>query len=447
LSRAGKTIQEASKGGSAGSAAKLKGAFMQIAGVLNTIIDAQFIDTADRASLSAFIQANSGDDGDDEAEGEQKPNIVQPTVVPYEQHSTGIIDLLAEMRQKAEKELNEVMGDEIKRVGAFNLLKQGLVDQSAVDERQKGESQNRLGESTEENAKAKQDLAEATKEHGEQTKYLEDTKIECETTQKEFEADLSDQHAEVEALSKAIEVLSGASDNFSATGSFLQVSQDTDVRDEIIMVLRRAAHKSHNVALAQLALRVKDDPFKKVRGMVEEMIARLQKQQNEEVTKQAWCVSETKKSEAKRDATSSKLEQTQARLEKSKADSAELKENIASLSQKIEEATKNQAEADTIRNKEAALYAELMGNCTSGLSAIAQAIAVLVSAGPVLFSSCCRVCGAIRCRGAGHSTRNPCRSSPSTSSLVSCARCSLSTTPSRGCCSEPRNTTWVMYWR
>lgn len=377
LAKAANVISKASKGsGSAGTSAKLKAMFAQVAQSLSSIVQSAFIETAKADKLTAFIQAHK--EGDDDAEEEDAaPKPYNPEVKAYESHTGGIVDLLAEIKQDAEKELNEMRMEELKRVGEFNLLRQSLEDNTKVQETGMEDSKANLAGAQEGLSQAQADEAEQQKEFDEQTAYKATREQACEANRKEYAASKADGEAEVKALGEAIGILSGASGALDRQ-SFLQMgTSDDSLKQEIVSVLRRSARKAHSIALAQLALRVGQDPFGKVKGMIEDMITKLQKQKAEETTKKAWCDEETKKGEAKRDATTAKLERTAGKLEKATADLAMLKADIADLGQKTADLQKSMAAANKLRTEEAQNYAATMSDCSEGLKALADAIAVL----------------------------------------------------------------------
>merc|ERR1719353_2296173 len=101
----------------------------------------------------------------------------------------------------------------------------------------------------------------------------------------------------------------------------------------------------------QLASVASSDPFVKIRGLIEDMIAKLLKEE-EEATQKAFCDKEmgaSKASQAQKTATIDKL---QARIDGNSATIAELEDAIKTLEAEIAEIDKAQAEATKIRNDE-----------------------------------------------------------------------------------------------
>merc|ERR1712187_396715 len=103
---------------------------------------------------------------------------------------------------------------------------------------------------------------------------------------------------EMEAVSKALAVLStdDAHDLFTKTfnPSLLQKesSMNSDRRALASKVLSTAAHKSHNPRLATLAVRVRLDAFTRVKKAIDDMVAQLLKEKEDEIKHKDFCVDE-----------------------------------------------------------------------------------------------------------------------------------------------------------
>merc|ERR1719333_146357 len=109
----------------------------------------------------------------------------------------------------------------------------------------------------------------------------------------------------------------------------------SEVRDEVSGKLSKLGRKLHSFALMQLAEVAKADPFAKVKGMIEEMIAALLKQAEEEATQKAFCDEEMGKSKKSQEDKSSKLDKYQARMDKASSGKAELDTSIKELQAEI----------------------------------------------------------------------------------------------------------------
>merc|ERR1719473_2515702 len=93
---------------------------------LSSVIDAAAFSGSDKNKLIALVQAQSGDSDDDELTG-------APAAAVYESKSGGIVDVLDDMKGKAESELDDLRKAETSAKHNFNMLRQSLEDQIKAD--------------------------------------------------------------------------------------------------------------------------------------------------------------------------------------------------------------------------------------------------------------------------------------------------------------------------
>merc|ERR1719265_2957391 len=100
------------------------------------------------------------------------------------------------------------------------------------------------------------------------------------------------------------------------------------------------------------------DPFVKIRGLIEDMIAKLLKEAEEEATQKAFCDKEMGSSKASKKKKTMTLDKLNSRIDKASARTAELGEAIKTLESEIATLDASTAEATKIRNDEDASTAE-----------------------------------------------------------------------------------------
>jgi hypothetical protein len=378
LVRAASVIRKATGGsGSAGSAARLKKALLQVAGSLEVVMQAAFISSESRSKLQALLQQSKDGDKDDDDDDEEKTGYVQPTAAAYTEHSTGIVDLLADLKNKAEMELSDLRKDESNKQHAYDMLNQSLSDAVTVAKRDKANTENEKNVQAELNAQCTGEAESQKNLKDKAISYLQELETTHEQKVSSHEAETKDRGEELVAIRKAIEILSGEQFQAAVSSRGVFVQQVPDARQEVTDILRRAANKLASIGLAQLAVRAQEDPFGKVKDLIKGMIDRLQKQAVEEAGKKAFCDSERKKATAKREDLSGKLENYSTRLEKSKADDAQLKQDISDLSAELAQMDQSMQEATRLRQEESAAYSKLQEEARVGLEGLTQAITVL----------------------------------------------------------------------
>merc|ERR1712147_88641 len=101
-------------------------------------------------------------------------------------------------------------------------------------------------------------------------------------------------------------------------------------------MIKKLAKDHHSAALAQLASRIAvvvryggkggDDPFAKVKGLITDMIAKLEAEAEAEATEKAYCDEQMAKPEAKKQDLDELIAKLTNKIDTSAARSASLKE-------------------------------------------------------------------------------------------------------------------------
>merc|ERR1719271_1223867 len=155
------------------------------------------------------------------------------------------------------------------------------------------------------------------------------------------------------------------------------MNEESDARAQAVSVLSGLSKKFHSYALVELASRARSDPFGKIRGLIEDMIAKLTKEAAEEADQKSFCDEEIGESKAKQADLTGKLDKTSARIAKAEADMAKLAEDIKTLEAEIAEIDAGQAEATKVRQEEKAEYEKASKDFKDSAAAVAKAIDVL----------------------------------------------------------------------
>jgi len=146
---------------------------------------------------------------------------------------------------------------------------------------------------------------------------------------------------------------------------------------QALRLIERVGKKYHSTALVSLAYRAAADPFAKVRGMVEDMIAKLLQEAAEEATQKAMCDKEIGESKASQKDKEGKLGKINARLGEAESNSAALSEEIVQLSKEVAENDAAMSAATAQRNEEKLVYNKVEKELSESEEACAAAISVL----------------------------------------------------------------------
>merc|ERR1712023_537560 len=155
-----------------------------------------------------------------------------------------------------------------------------------------------LADTDEKNAQAKEDIEDTKKSLSADEQFLMMLKEKCSMTDSEWEERQKTRQLEMEACSKALAVLSSddAHDLFTKTfnPSLLQKesSMTSDRRAQASKLLTAVSKKVENPRLATLAVRVRLDAFTRVKKAIDDMVAQLVKEKEDEIKHKDFCVEE-----------------------------------------------------------------------------------------------------------------------------------------------------------
>merc|ERR1740121_1133356 len=187
---------------------------------------------------------------------------------------------------------------------------------------------------------------------------------------------------ELEALATAKKLIVEAT---GGAASFLQVSlashQDVD-RYEAVRLVRDMARKQNSGALVQLASQMaaamhSTDAFAKIKGLISDMIAKLESEANADATKKAYCDKELKESNVKKDDKTDEIKKLTTKIDQMSAKSAQLKDEVATLQSELSKLAKLQANMDKLRQEEKATYDDSKAELEKGITGIQAALKVL----------------------------------------------------------------------
>jgi chromosome segregation ATPase len=150
-----------------------------------------------------------------------------------------------------------------------------------------------------------------------------------------------------------------------------------DRRDKVVNLLKNLAGKHHSYALTQMAAMARSDPFVKIRGLIEDMIAKLLKEAQEEATQKAFCDEEIGKSKKAQEEKTTKVDEYTSRIDSASSTIATLTEDIKELEKEVAEIDSAQATATEIRTKENTDYVKASTDFKESAEAVAKAIEVL----------------------------------------------------------------------
>jgi predicted nucleic acid-binding Zn-ribbon protein len=345
---------------------------------LSMMVQAESLNQADGAKLTALIQANNAED-----------DAGAPDPATYENQSGGILDTMNSLLEKAQTNLDNARNTETANIQAYEMLKQGLEDEVKFANKEKTEAQQSKSASEEKKATAEGDLEITTKDLNEDIKALAELHHNCMTKAEEYEEETKSRGEELKALATAkkiiVETTGGAADQsyIEEATSFMQTGSSNNV----VRFIRQLSKKQHSSVLAQLASRMastvrfgganKADVFAKVKGLITDMIEKLEAEAEADATKKAYCDKELAETNTKKGDKEAEIEKLTAQIESSTAKAAKLREEVATLQAELAALVKSQAEMDKLRAEEKAAWEKNSAEMEKGLNGVKLALKVL----------------------------------------------------------------------
>jgi len=385
LSRAITVLEQEMKKGSAAAFTQLLNAKMPaILQVLNTVLDAASFSSSDKDKLVALVQSHQEDD-----------SFAAPSAAVYTSKSGSIVDILNEMKDKAETKLEEIRQGEQQARFVYNQLVAALKAQKAADEKDMSNEKEDKNEASEDKADAEKDLSGTVKVLDVHTEAYRSTKAQCMQTASDHEATVKSRTEELKVVGEAISILDKmASKAAGRTYSLIQLStslsslktQDDLAALEVITLIKKMAKSHHSAALAQLGSKIgsiaqtggsTQDVFAKIKGMISDMIAKLEKEQQDEASEKAYCDEQLSDTKQKENDMMDSIKTIAAKKDQKGSKSQTAKDDEKTLLADVANIDQAQAELDKVRKDEHAAFMEAKTDLELGIKGVRKATQLL----------------------------------------------------------------------
>jgi len=383
LSRAVTVLEREMQKGSASFAQMVDAKLPSVLKVLRTVTEAAAFSASDRSKLLALV------DDDDE--------MASPSSDVYAKKSGGIIQVLTDLKDKAESQLADLRKGEQQARNVFNQLVAALKAQQEADEKDKAKEKEDKDEASEDKADAQQDLAGTAKVLDVHTEAYRQTKAQCLQNANDHEAAVASRKEEMKAVSKAKEIItSTTTEGSNRLYSFLQESSLQQVKLhstsdlvhlEVVTLINHMAKTHHSTELAQLASQVSayakygggagEDIFAKIKGLIRDLISKLENDAKADATEKAYCDKELAATQAKVGDVEDQLQKLSTQIDRKTAKSTAAKEEVKELQEELAKNMKEQTELDKVRQDEHAAFIASKADLELGLKGIRQALDVL----------------------------------------------------------------------
>merc|ERR1719199_771650 len=249
-------------------------------------------------------------------QSDPEENLAESMMAPqsnaYEFQAQGVIDMIQGMKDNFEQEQSDLEKKEMNAKFSFETLSQDLKSQIEDGTQDKTEKEAEKADALKSAGQAKADLASTTGTRDDDSKYLADLTATCEAKSASFAERQQLRAEEIAAIEKAIEILaspevSGSSEKHlpglvQITSALAQLRSQAQNPNQLRVAayLKDQAQRLNSRILSVLATRVSDDPFKKVKKMIKDLVVKLMEEANDEAEHKGWCDTEMSTNEQTR---------------------------------------------------------------------------------------------------------------------------------------------------
>merc|ERR1719146_21929 len=359
----------------------------KVMNALQAVIVSAGVNAADKMKVQALLQATQGSSDSDL---EFQP-AGAPDPAAYKSKSGGILSVLEDMLEKAKAELSTAQKAEMNAAFDFKMLKQKIEDAVAFGEKTLAETKKAKAAAEEAKATAEGELETASKNLADDETHLKDLQQECMTAAEEDTESKKSRAEELEALATAKKILEEKTGGASERAySFLQIgtvskagTKTKEGKQHVLDLLQSLAQKNNDKQLSLLAQRIQsaamlgEDPFAKIKGLISEMIEKLEAEAAKEAAHKAFCDKEMSETKAKKEDKETELDDLSTKIDKATSKIAKLKEEVATLEKELGEIAAAQKKATEMRQEQAAAWAAAKADYEQGLEGVGMALQVL----------------------------------------------------------------------
>jgi len=256
-----------------------------LAGVMqrNSVMLDTVLTPSQKRIVNAFVQAP-------EDYFDAEPTFKQS----YAPASGQIFGILKQMKETFETNLSASQKEELASQKAYEELKKAKEEEIAAGQDAIDTKTAELATTDEKLAMSKQDMEDTKAGLSEDEAFLLMLKEKCQGADQEYEERQKTRAAEIEAVSKALSFLTSdeARDLFSKTFNPALVQKKSTAsnrQSQASKLLAGIAKKNNNPRLLQLAMAVKLNAFTKVKKAIDDMIAQLLKEKQDEIKLKDFC--------------------------------------------------------------------------------------------------------------------------------------------------------------
>jgi len=343
----------------------------EVIAALGAIVDATWVNPNHASHIKAFMQG-------DDLSLYQAP---QASTSAYDSKSGGILTTIDEMREEVMENLRNARTENTKQKHAYELFVQSKNNEVKTMEKQLAGAKNALAGARSKKGSAEKSLATQEANLEADSNYLAEVTKGCNDKASMWAERQASATEEMQTLDAAKDVLASKVVVLAQTGMRTQrVSvEQMEKRDKVVSMLRRLARRFNSFGLLQAASAAQADPFEKVRGLIRDMIAKLEKQAADESSMKETCDKNLKENREKKANKVAGLDKYNTRFTGAQAKQTKRKQEIAELNKELKELAEAVKTATEARNKSNVDNTAIVEDNKASAAAVAEAIGILRS--------------------------------------------------------------------
>jgi uncharacterized protein YoxC len=157
----------------------------------------------------------------------------------------------------------------------------------------------------------------------------------------------------------------------------LRSNERNPLQDQVAAFLAARGDVLKSKLLSLLAQKVADDPFKKVKKMIKDLVYKLMEEARQEAEHKGWCDTELTTNKQTRDKKSADVASLKAEIEELTAEIAKLTQDISDLQAAVKELDEAMAKATEDRTASKEKNQATIKDAKEAQEAVAQALSVL----------------------------------------------------------------------
>lgn len=341
--------------------------------------------------------------------GAKKHKAAPGEAAKYKYDSQEVIDTLLMLTREFKEDLANLDEFEATTQNSFEMAEGERTNIIKADKAEKEQKEKiSASKSAEKSDKEMQEEAETADRNSDQ-EFLDALTSKCEGKAEAWDQRSTARAEEITTLTQAVELLKGIGEKYNANSklvgliskgtqpavgqhspsSFFQLRaqslnkqklSNNDVLNKLVSDLSDKAHSLKSAPLAMLAVQIESsgpDHFVKVRGIIKDLIDKLEADAKAEATQKSFCDKEMAAAITKRDKNAAAIEVANAKIDTTEAAIAQLKVEIEELAKQIAELHATLVEMKKLREEEKAKNEKTIADAKDGGEAVAQALKVL----------------------------------------------------------------------